>query len=203
MKFNCFTGGVFETNGFLLEAPGGNILIDAPQGAASHYANKKIDCLVLTHGHFDHVIDAAAIIKKHGCPCIIHEDSLPLVTEKDAFSRYGFALEIEPFQPDTLKKEGKGQDVLGLSFDIYEVPGHCPGSLCFHLPEEKILFGGDVLFRRGVGRWDLPGGNADLLFTGIRTKLYPLPEETTVYPGHGDPTTIGEERKSNPYVRPD
>ncbi len=202
IEFKSFTGGVFETNGFLLQAPVGNILIDAPQGAANHFASESIDLLILTHGHFDHVVDAAAILKNHGCRCVIAPDSLPLVTTRDAFQKYGFALEIEPVQPDWLVSEGPAQNFLGLEFDVFEVPGHCPGSLCFYHRESGNLFGGDVLFRGGVGRWDLPGGDAELLFQGIREKLFLLPEETVVHPGHGPSTTIGEERQHNPFVRP-
>lgn len=201
LKFKSFTGGIFETNCFLIQAPQGNLLIDAPHGAAEYFAEDSIDFLLLTHGHFDHVIDAAKILTQKGCPCAIHPDSLPLVTTKDAFLRYGYALEIEPFHPGVLLKEGAKQNILGLPFDIFEVPGHCPGSLCFYHGESGELFGGDVLFRRGVGRWDLPGGDGELLFQGIREKLYPLPAETIVYPGHGPATTIGEEQAENPYVR--
>jgi glyoxylase-like metal-dependent hydrolase (beta-lactamase superfamily II) len=82
-----------------------------------------------------------------------------------------------------------------------EVPGHCPGSLCFLEKTEKILFGGDVLFAGGVGRWDLPGGDRDLLLGGIRDKLLTLGDEVRVFPGHGPATTIGEERSSNPYLQ--
>ena len=201
MKFKKFTGGIFETNAFLVETPGGNLLFDAPQGAAEAFAGVKIDLLLLTHGHFDHVVDGAEILRQHQCRCIIGQDSLPLVTTADAFTKYGFNLEIEPFQPDWIIGEGPDQEFFGEHFHVLEVPGHCPGSLCFYHPASGHLFGGDVLFRGGVGRWDLPGGDQHLLFTGIREKLYPLPESTIVHPGHGPDTTIGEERRSNPFVR--
>lgn len=201
LKFKSFTGGIFETNCFLVELPGGRLLIDAPQGAADHFANEKIDLLLLTHGHFDHVIDGAEIMRRQGCPCAIHPDSFPLVSSRDAFRKFGFALEIEPFAPELLLEEGPNQTLLGEAFDLFHVPGHCPGSLCLWHREGGQLFGGDVLFRRGVGRWDLPGGDAELLFRGIREKLFPLPDATVVYPGHGPSTTIGEEKHENPYVR--
>ena len=87
-----------------------------------------------------------------------------------------------------------------MEFQVLEVPGHCPGSLCFFYPAEKVLIGGDVLFAGGVGRWDLPGGDGELLFRGIKCKLFPLGNDVTVLPGHGPPTTIGEERATNPFV---
>jgi glyoxylase-like metal-dependent hydrolase (beta-lactamase superfamily II) len=97
--------------------------------------------------------------------------------------------------------EGMGQNLLGLGVDVLDVPGHCPGSLCFHLPEEGLLIGGDVLFRGGIGRWDLPGGNGELLLQGIRSKVMPLPDQTVVLPGHGPSTTIGVEKATNPFLR--
>jgi hydroxyacylglutathione hydrolase len=83
---------------------------------------------------------------------------------------------------------------------VLEVPGHCPGSLCFFSRNDQVLIGGDVLFAGGVGRWDLPGGDVDLLFAGIRKKLFPLGDSVTVLPGHGPPTKIGTERLTNPFV---
>ena len=83
---------------------------------------------------------------------------------------------------------------------IYHVPGHCPGSLCFHLLDEKIIIGGDVLFRGGVGRWDLPGGDRDLLLEGIRREIAPPRRRHNRLPGHGPATTIGWERRNNPFL---
>ena len=88
-----------------------------------------------------------------------------------------------------------------MNFEIFEVPGHSPGSLCFLQRESQLLIGGDVLFAGGVGRWDLPGGDGELLFAGIREKLFPLGDGITVLPGHGPTTTIGVERQTNPFVR--
>jgi glyoxylase-like metal-dependent hydrolase (beta-lactamase superfamily II) len=84
--------------------------------------------------------------------------------------------------------------------EVLEVPGHCPGSLCFFSRSEELLIGGDVLFAGGVGRWDLPGGDADLLFAGIKQKIFPLGDNVTVLPGHGPPTKIGTERRTNPFL---
>ena len=88
----------------------------------------------------------------------------------------------------------------GIDFQVLLVPGHCPGSLCFLEKEAGVLFGGDVLFAGGVGRWDLPGGDGELLFRGIREKVLPLGDDITVLPGHGPATKIGIERRTNPYV---
>lgn len=200
IRFEQFTGGLLDTNAFLLRAPHGNLLIDAPQEADARFSGEKIDALLLTHGHFDHVADAAAIQRRHGCPVFFHPDTLPMVTDPTFFRRWGFPFDVEPVQGGELLREQSRWDLLGLEFQIFEVPGHCPGSLCFHLPAEGILFGGDVLFRAGIGRWDLPGGDHDLLVSGIRRKLLPLPDATRVFPGHGPATTIGLERDSNDWL---
>ncbi|MBE2179900.1 MAG: MBL fold metallo-hydrolase [Chthoniobacterales bacterium] len=200
-EFKIFTGGDYETNSFLLQAPRGGILFDAPEGADAHFANEPVGLLVLTHGHWDHTQDAAAIKRRHGCPVMCHEDTVPMITDANFFRRVGFPVGVEPLEPDKLVCEGAGQDLLGWRFDVLEVPGHCPGSLCFHLPQTGLLVGGDVLFRGGIGRWDLPGGDGELLLDGIRKKILPLPDATMVLPGHGPLTTIGEEREGNPFLR--
>jgi glyoxylase-like metal-dependent hydrolase (beta-lactamase superfamily II) len=200
MTIDSFTGGIFETNCFFLPAQG--ILIDAPQDAAAWLASKgyKVNLLLLTHGHIDHVWDGAAIQREHGCPVGCHPDTLPMVKDPNFFRQFGFALEVETFAPDLIITETPGRDLGGIDFQVLEVPGHCPGSLCFHDKANATIYGGDVLFAGGVGRWDLPGGDRDLLFSGIRTKLFPLGDAIKVIPGHGPATTIGQERKTNPYV---
>lgn len=199
-QFKNFTGGAFATNCFLVGAPGGRILFDAPEGADAHFAEDKVDLLVLTHGHWDHVADAAAVKRRHGCRVLCHPDTLPMIEEEDFFERQGFPLRIVPVTADALVTEGAGQDFLGMKLDVLEVPGHCPGSLCFYEPGAGILIGGDVLFRGGVGRWDLPGGDGALLRRGIREKILVLPEATEVWPGHGPATTVGEEKASNAFL---
>ncbi len=201
MRFKTFTGGPYETNCFAAETPGGLILFDAPEGADEAFAGEKVGLLVLTHGHWDHTTDAAAVCARHGCPLLCHEATVPMVSEEDFFVRQGFPFRTRAAQVSGTLREGAGQDFLGWPLDVLEVPGHCPGSLCFYSPDEGVLVGGDVLFRGGVGRWDLPGGDAGLLQRGIREKIFVLPDATTVLPGHGPATTVGEEKKSNPFVR--
>ena len=201
MKFKTFTGGPYQTNCFAAETPGGLVLFDAPEGADEAFAGGNIGLLVLTHGHWDHVADAAAICQRHGCPLLCHAETVPMVSEEDFFLRQGFPFRTRTVPVSRTLSEGRAQDFLGWPLDVLEVPGHCPGSLCFYSPDEAVLFGGDVLFRGGVGRWDLPGGDAQLLQRGIREKIFTLPENTTVLPGHGPSTTVGEEKSSNPFVR--
>lgn len=203
MKIDTYTGGLFDTNCFFISTPSGGILVDAPQGSAEWLAAEgyRVSHLLITHGHIDHVADAAKIKAAHGCKVYYHADSVEMLTDPLFFRRLGFGWEIEPVAADVLAEECPSLVVDGIDFQVLLVPGHCPGSLCFLDKKERILFGGDVLFASGVGRWDLPGGDRDLLFTGITTKLYPLGDDVRLLPGHGPATTIGIERKTNPYVK--
>jgi hydroxyacylglutathione hydrolase len=201
-KYETFCGGIFETNCYVLEAPDGSILFDAPDGACAWLESRGIEpkLLLLTHGHFDHIPDVAKIKRRFGCQIGCHADTVPMISDPDFFRNYGFGLEIEPTESDILIEATPKREFLGRKFEIFEVPGHSPGSLCFLSRDDKLLIGGDVLFAGGVGRWDLPGGDGDLLFRGIKTKLYPLGDDITVLAGHGPPTTIGQERLTNPFV---
>lgn len=195
----CFTGGPVSTHAFLVSLPEGNLLVDAPEGAAAHFRDVPINLLVLTHGHFDHVMDAAKIVRQQKCAIAMHPTTEALLADRDLFKRYGLEIEIEPVKASQYLEEGPHQSLLGKNFDIYEVPGHCPGSICLYDKESELLFGGDVLFAGGVGRWDLPGGDKELLLSGIRNKLFSLPHRTRLFPGHGPETSIGAEVLSNPY----
>jgi hydroxyacylglutathione hydrolase len=194
-----FTGGPLETNFYLVRTPEGNLLIDAPEGAARALAGERISLLVLTHGHFDHVWDAAEIAQTQGCPVLMHQTTEEIMADRNLLRRIGIDLEVNPVKANRYLGE-EHANLLGKDFQILEVPGHCPGSICLHDPGAGLFFGGDVLFAGGVGRWDLPGGDKDLLISGIRSKLLRLPDQTIVLPGHGPSTTIGVERVSNPYI---
>lgn len=200
IPLKMFTGGSLETNSYLVACPEGNMLIDAPEGAAEAFRDIPISLLLLTHGHYDHVWDAAAVVRKHGCRVAMHPITETMLADTGLLRRFGIDLEVEPVNADLKLHEGASQLLLGRSFDLYEVPGHCPGSICIHDTEDGHLFGGDVLFAGGVGRWDLPGGDRDLLLSGISKKLLPLPGHTVVLPGHGPSTTIAEEKATNPFL---
>ena len=203
MTYDTFCGGIFETNCYLVHAPAGQILFDAPDGTLQWLESRgaQPQLLLLTHGHFDHVPDVAKIKRRFGCQIGCHADTVPMISDPDFFRGYGFQLEIEPAKPDFLISATPRCNLAGAEFEVLEVPGHSPGSLCFYSRQHQFLVGGDVLFAGGVGRWDLPGGDGELLFRGIKTKLFPLGDDVTVLPGHGPATTIGEERRSNPFVR--
>lgn len=195
-----FTGGLFETHGYFLRDPG--ILVDAPEGTAQWLAEggRRVKWLLLTHGHVDHVWDAARIQREHGCCLVYHPETEPMVTDAEFYPRLGFPWKVEPVQPGIHQKEAPHAEFGGEIFEVLEVPGHCPGSLCFFWKRAAVLFGGDVLFSGGVGRWDLPGGNRELLLEGIHRKVLPLGAEVRLLPGHGPASTLGEERLHNPYL---
>jgi len=202
MRYETFCGGIFETNCYLWHGPDGAILFDAPEGSCEWLQRNRVELklLLLTHGHIDHIADLAKIKETFACQLGCHPETLPMISDPNFFRHYGFGFDIKAVQPDFFVDETAEGDFLGAKFQVLEVPGHCPGSLCFFYPTEKLLIGGDVLFAGGVGRWDLPGGDSGLLFRGIKSKLFPLGNEVTVLPGHGPPTTIGEERATNPFV---
>ena len=201
MQIDTYTGGLFDTNAFFIPTATGAILIDAPQGSADWLKSRgaRVTTLLITHGHIDHVADAAAIRRDHGAKVGYHRDGLPMLTDPGFFRRLGFGWEIETVAADFLIEETGSLPVEGIDFSVLLVPGHCPGSLCFYAKEEGLLFGGDVLFAGAVGRWDLPGGDRDLLLSGITQKVFPLGDEVKVLPGHGPATTIGRERRTNPF----
>lgn len=202
LAYETYCGGIFETNCYLISAPEGPILFDAPEGVSEWLESRGVELrlLLLTHGHIDHVQDVAKIKKRYGCEIGCHALTAPMISDREFFRQFGFGLEIEPATPDFFIEETASRNFLGLELQVLEVPGHCPGSLCFFAREDKLLIGGDVLFAGGVGRWDLPGGDAEVLFSGIKRKLFPLGDQVEVLPGHGPPTTIGIERETNPFV---
>lgn len=201
MKLSVFTGGFAQTNGWLLETPGGNLLVDAPEGIAGWLEQRgvRIDALLLTHQHYDHVLDAAAL-QKNGVP--IHAFaaySQDLTLEKPA-REWGMPLNVEPFTVDHLIPPGEPLTLCGLEFSVAHVPGHATDSLTFHLPAHDLVLAGDALFQGSIGRTDLPGGDTETLLAGIRRHLLTLVPTTRVLPGHGPETTIAAEATGNPFL---
>ena len=200
---SVFTGGIAQTNGYLLQLEGGNLLFDAPEGIAAWLkeAGVRVDALLLTHQHFDHVLDAAAVAEDHGCPVLAWAALSKNLTLEALFGAVtGSAYAVPEFVVTEVLQDRTEIELLGQVIRLFHVPGHSPDSVCFYLPAEGLLFGGDVLFLDGVGRTDFPGGSFQQLAQGIETHLWPLPDSTVVYPGHGDDTTIGRERLENPFL---
>ncbi len=195
-----YTGGALQTNAWIINAREGPLLFDAPGGVCRWLLEREI-CpvfLALTHGHYDHVEEAALVTRTFKCRAGIHPLDRPMVETPGFFANWG--VEIEHFTPEA-SFDVEGITILaGSTVELFHVPGHSRGSVCFYFPDNGILIGGDVLFAGGIGRWDLPGGDGALLRRGIVEKLMHLPSETNVLPGHGPATTIGTERRSNPFL---
>lgn len=178
-------------------------MVDAPEGVVDWLREQDLrpDALFLTHQHFDHVWDAAAVASAFGCPIYAWVPySQDLTLEKLFALTSGGGLSIPPFQVTEVLKDLPLVRLAGVDWRLLHVPGHSPDSLCLYDPVSGRLFGGDVLFAGGVGRTDFPGGDMNQLLRGIEEKLLTLPDDTQVFPGHGSPTSIGEERHTNPFL---
>lgn len=157
--------------------------------------------LVNTHCHVDHILGVAFLAEKYGIPFYIHpEEKFLFSHSKSQADFFGLRLEMPP-EPEAYLNGG---DVLKFgesTLEIIHIPGHSPGGILLYSPEQKFLLSGDVLFQQSIGRTDLPGGDYDSLVNGIREKLFGLDPDTRVYPGHGPPTSIRDEKASNPFLR--
>jgi len=153
--------------------------------------------LIATHGHLDHICAAKQLQETTGAPFHVHQMDEPLVMGLPDYCRIFGLPPVDPPRIDGYL-DGSGITLCGRHFQVYHSPGHSPGSVCLHY--ENYLFGGDVLFQGSIGRYDLPGSSRDDLAKTLREVILPLPDETIVYPGHGEETTIGHERRTNPYL---
>jgi hydroxyacylglutathione hydrolase len=207
MIAETFEAGPVATNGYLVaDRHGGKALvIDAPQGVAALMVerarewNTPIVYLVNTHAHWDHFLDNAELLRLTGAKFGIHRESAPLLALPQA-RYFGLDLEIEATKPDFFLEEGTPLVVGDLRFEILLCPGHCPGSVVLFERQQRVAFVGDVLFAGSVGRTDLPGGSQDALLSSIQEKLLPLGDDVRVLSGHGPVTTIGTERRTNPFL---
>lgn len=203
-SLQTYTGGIAATNGHLLTLPGGTILVDAPDGVAAWLdkINVRVDVLLLTHQHFDHVLGAAAVKERHGCRVVAWSAlSRDLTLERLFGAVSGTSVHVREFAVDEVLESQTSVEAAGVTWRLYHVPGHSPDSVCFHWEAQKLLFGGDVLFLGSIGRTDFPGGSGRQLVKGIQEKLLCLDDDTVVYPGHGPETNIGAERMENPYLQ--
>lgn len=201
LEVSTYTGGLVQTNCHLLHLPKGAILFDAPDGAAAWLEAEGVKpaALMLTHQHFDHVQNAAAVKEKFGCPVYAWAPfDRKLTLERFFGAVTGSLLHVPEYAVDHVLDQQAEVMVAGLTFHLLHVPGHSADSVCFYQPESGLLFDGDVVMRSSWGRTDFPGGSHNLLMEGIQTHLAPLPDATLIFPGHGPGTTIGEERLQNP-----
>lgn len=160
----------------------------------------QVSLILNTHGHFDHVCGVARLKELTGAPFWLHAADVSIATGAPESAKLWLGVQVKPPPtPDHAYADGESVQVGNLSFRILHTPGHSPGSAALLLNEE-ICFSGDTLFAGSVGRTDIPGGSAEALFRSIREKLLVLTDDMPVYPGHGEPTTIGEEKAYNPFL---
>lgn len=159
----------------------------------------RLESVIITHGHFDHVFSGALFKAETGAGIVMHPDDLPLLAEVPETARFFGVKAALPPQPDRLVREGDTIAVGGLALRVLETPGHTPGSISLCL--DDAVFVGDALFAGSVGRTDLRGGSLDALLRSIHGKLLTLPDRTVVYAGHGPATSIGVERRDNPFLQ--
>ncbi|AWT60523.1 MAG: putative hydrolase [Candidatus Moanabacter tarae] len=197
------------TNAYLLlnEASRKAVLFDAPLEAWSTFSrvlkDKKceLEALYLTHGHWDHILDVAKFAKQ-GVKIYGHREDECLIRSPARMADFAVpGIEISPGRVDHFLEDGDQIEILGNLAEVRHVPGHSAGSILFFLPGLRVSFSGDAIFAGSIGRTDFPGCSFELLAKSIREKIYTLPDETIIYPGHGPETTVGEEKRNNPFLR--
>jgi glyoxylase-like metal-dependent hydrolase (beta-lactamase superfamily II) len=162
----------------------------------------RVAAILNTHGHADHIGGNAALKQAFpDAPLLIGTGDARLLGDADANLSAPFGLPIVSPAADHLLREGDIVEAAGIFFEVLDLPGHSPGHIVFvYHSQPVIVFGGDVLFQGGIGRYDFPGSDGQLLIQGIQHKLFALPDDTLVYSGHGPVTTIGQEKRTNPFV---
>lgn len=192
---NCYLVGCPETNQAMVLDPGGD---PAPILERAQAENLSITLVVNTHGHFDHIVGNAALVEATKADLAIHELDAPRLHDPQYDRSVLMGLRRERSQPTRLLHHGDLVEVGTLSFKVLHTPGHTPGGIC--LLGHGVLFSGDTLFHLGIGRTDLPGGDMDALVRSLENVIEPLDDDLVVYPGHGPKTTLGYEKRYNPFL---
>jgi hydroxyacylglutathione hydrolase len=207
MDVRMFTVGPVMENCFLLRRDGSDraLIVDPGEEApkllhAIGELGVELEGILLTHTHFDHVGAVAPVAKATGAEVWVPEIEKPVLADIMSFVPWPGFGPYESYDAEHTLAGGEQLELAGFEIDVIFTPGHSPGHVTFSIPDEQVVFSGDVLFQGSVGRTDLPGGDWPTLLDSIRGLVDSLPAETTVYPGHMGITTLGAERASNPFL---
>jgi len=207
IQVDALVVSLFESNCFITRQDQGNevLVIDPGDNAPEiiDYLRERrlaVAAYLITHGHVDHVSGLAGLYEAMPAPVAMHPlDSRWAFSDLAAMPPYYDAPKAPPVI-ERILAEGQEWTDIGFTYQVIETPGHSPGGVAFYFKSEKVLFSGDSIFRGSIGRSDLPGANPEQLAASLK-RLLTLPDDTVVYCGHGSPTTIGAERKHNPFLK--
>ena len=206
MKIEKFVLGAIQTNSYLIlnEDTKEVLIVDpaiCPDYMISHVnSNGYIPkAILLTHGHFDHVMGIETWVDQFQIPVYLHEDEKEILADPKLNLSYMFGKAYSYDKVETLK-DGETLEVAGFSLEVIHTPGHTKGGCCYYEEKEAVLISGDTLFHTSVGRSDFPTGSMSTLIKSIKERLFALPGDVMVYPGHNSLTCIADERKFNPFV---
>ena len=206
MKVEIFVTGIISTNCYVVsnEETKEAVIVDPaayPNKLKSYIQENELQvkAILLTHGHFDHIMGIDGVLEDYQVPVYVHEDEAELITdpilnESNTYTN-GYTYDKAEYI-----REGQILKLIGYEFQVIHTPGHTSGGVSYYVASENVLFSGDTLFHGSVGRTDFKTSSMSALIHSIREKLFLLPDETVVYPGHMGATTIGTEKKINPYV---
>jgi glyoxylase-like metal-dependent hydrolase (beta-lactamase superfamily II) len=208
MILEPLTVGPFQENCYVIgdEETGTGVVVDPGDEAARialavEQTNLAIGQILITHAHIDHVGAVATLVDEYACPVLMHAEAEPTLKQ---LPTQALMMGLKFGQVPTVDRYVGDEEVLevgGLKLKSLYTPGHAPGHLAFYLESEALVLSGDALFAGSVGRTDLFGGSMEVLMQSINERLLTLPDETRAYPGHGPETTIGDERRHNPFLR--
>ena len=207
MRVEKFVTGIISTNCYLAvnEDTKQAVVVDpaaAPARLMDHIREEglKIEAILLTHGHFDHIMGIDGFLKEYSVPVYVHEDDLKMM-EDPQWNQSAIYTAGYTFAGAAPLRDGQTLSLAGYDFQVLHTPGHTPGGCCYYVKSEGVLFSGDTLSQRSVGRTDFEGSSTKDLIRGIREKLMVLPDDTHVYPGHMGETLIGYEKRENPFIQ--
>lgn len=206
MKIEKFSVGILGTNCYLAvnEETKETVIIDpgaCPKKLMSHIKEEgyKPAAILLTHGHFDHIMGIDGFLEEFSIPVYVHEDDRDAMNDARLNQSRTYTSGYTFSDADYIK-DGETLVLAGIAFEVIHTPGHTMGCCCYYVPSENVLFSGDTLFQNSVGRTDFENSSASDLVRSVRERLFVLPDETHVYPGHSGETMIGYEKMHNPYV---